>query len=77
MTGLMLRRSPNRRRTDGPYAPCNALNRLVFAAFLAVTPIISSITWDHHLVTELLVLTLLAPSLRPGTAPTWLGTQGL
>ena len=45
---------------------------VVFAAFLAVTPIISSITWDHHLVTELLVLALLAPSVRPGTGPFWL-----
>jgi hypothetical protein len=44
----------------------------VFAAFLAVTPIVSTITWDHHLVTELLVLALLATSLRPGTAPAWL-----
>jgi hypothetical protein len=45
---------------------------VVFAAFLAVTPIISSITWDHHLVTELLVLALLAPSLRPSTGTFWL-----
>jgi hypothetical protein len=44
----------------------------VFAAFLGVTPIISSITWDHHLVTELLVLALLAPSLRPRSGPFWL-----
>jgi alpha-1,2-mannosyltransferase len=44
----------------------------VFAAFLAVTPIISSITWDHHLVTELLALALLAPSLRPRSRPFWL-----
>jgi hypothetical protein len=38
----------------------------VFAAFLAAVPIVSSITWDHHLMNELLVLALLAPSLRPG-----------
>lgn len=44
----------------------------VFAAFLAVTPIVSSITWDHHLVTELLVLALLAPSLRWGSRSWWL-----
>jgi hypothetical protein len=44
----------------------------VFAAFLAITPIVSSITWDHHLVTELLVLALLAPSLRPGSRAWWL-----
>jgi hypothetical protein len=44
----------------------------VFAAFLAITPIVSSITWDHHLVTELLVLALLAPSIRWGSRPWWL-----
>jgi hypothetical protein len=41
----------------------------VFAAFLAAVPIVASITWDHHLVNELLVLALLAPSLRPGGRP--------
>ena len=44
----------------------------VFAAFLAVTPIVSSMTWGHHLVTELLVLVLIAPSLRPGRRAWWL-----
>ena len=44
----------------------------VFAAFLAVTPIVSSITWGHHLVTELLVLVLIAPSLRTGSRAWWL-----
>jgi hypothetical protein len=44
----------------------------IFAAFLAITPIVSSITWDHHLVTELLVLALLAPSLRWGSRASWL-----
>jgi alpha-1,2-mannosyltransferase len=44
----------------------------VFAAFLAVTPIVSSITWGHHLVTELLVLVLIAPSLRSGSRAWWL-----
>ena len=41
----------------------------VFAAFLATVPIVSSITWDHHLMNELLVFALLAPSLRPGQRP--------
>jgi hypothetical protein len=41
----------------------------VFAAFLATVPIVSSITWDHHLMNELLVLALLAPSLHPGERP--------
>jgi hypothetical protein len=41
----------------------------VFAAFLAAVPIISSITWDHHLVNELIVLALLAPSLVAGGRP--------
>jgi alpha-1,2-mannosyltransferase len=44
----------------------------VFAAFLAVTPIVSSITWSHHLVTEMLVLVLIAPSLRTATRAWWL-----
>ncbi len=44
----------------------------VFAAFLAVTPIISSITWNHHLVTELLVLALLAPSMKVRSPAWWL-----
>jgi hypothetical protein len=44
----------------------------VFAAFLAVTPIVSSITWGHHLVTELLVLVLIAPSLRTASRAWWL-----
>ena len=44
----------------------------VFAAFLAVTPMISTITWNHHLITELLVLALIAPSLRVGARAWWL-----
>ncbi|MHB8509076.1 MAG: glycosyltransferase 87 family protein, partial [Candidatus Dormibacteria bacterium] len=40
---------------------------LAFAGFLALLPIISSITWQHHLVTELLVICLLAPHLRHRT----------
>jgi alpha-1,2-mannosyltransferase len=41
----------------------------VFAAFLAAVPIMSSITWDHHMVNELIVLALLAPSLAAGGRP--------
>lgn len=41
----------------------------VFAAFLAAVPIISSITWDHHLVTELIVFALITPSLVGGGRP--------
>jgi hypothetical protein len=41
----------------------------VFAAFLAAMPIISSITWDHHLLNELIVFALLAPSLVAGGRP--------
>lgn len=44
----------------------------VLATFVALTPIVSSITWSYHLVGELLVWALLAPSLRPGTRPWWL-----
>jgi hypothetical protein len=45
---------------------------VVFAAFLAAIPIYSSVTEQHHLVAELLVYALLAPSLVPGTRPWWL-----
>jgi hypothetical protein len=36
---------------------------LGLASFLALLPIVSSYTWSHHLLTELLVYILLAPSL--------------
>jgi hypothetical protein len=48
----------------------------VFASLLAVLPMVSSVTWNHHLTLELLVIALLAPSLRPNTAPFWLGLAG-
>jgi hypothetical protein len=39
----------------------------VVAAFLAAMPIVSSLTWQHHLVTELVVYAALLPALvRPG-----------
>lgn len=44
----------------------------VFAAFLAVTPVASGITWNYHLVNELLVLALLAPSLTAASRAWWL-----
>lgn len=44
----------------------------VFAAFLATIPIVSSISWDHHLAVLLLVYALIAPWLRIGSAPWWL-----
>jgi hypothetical protein len=43
-----------------------------FAAFLAVTALISSITWNYHLVNEMLVLALLAPWLGRGRHALWL-----
>jgi hypothetical protein len=39
-----------------------------FAALLAAMPIVSSITWQHHLVTELLVFALIAPALLRTTS---------
>ena len=44
----------------------------VFAAFLAAIPIYASVTEQHHLVAELLVYALLAPSLVAGSRPWWL-----
>jgi hypothetical protein len=44
----------------------------LFAALLAMVPIISTITWDHHLVTEMLVLGLVAPSLPPRSRRWWM-----
>ena len=48
----------------------------VFAAFLAAIPVVSAITWDHHLLTELLVIALLAPSLRRGQRAWWMVVVG-
>lgn len=42
---------------------------LMIAAILAVIPIVQGVTWDQHLVVELLVLVLLAPLLRFGSLP--------
>ncbi|MDQ6748037.1 MAG: DUF2029 domain-containing protein [Candidatus Dormibacteraeota bacterium] len=43
-----------------------------FAAFLAVTALVSSITWNYHLVNEMLVFALLAPWLGRGRHALWL-----
>jgi Glycosyltransferase family 87 len=55
------------RSVDGPRG-----RAAVFAAFLAAIPIYASVTEQHHLVAELLVYALLAPSLIPGSRPWWL-----
>jgi hypothetical protein len=40
---------------------------IALAAFIALMPIVSSVTWQHHLVTELVAIALLAPAAtRPG-----------
>lgn len=44
----------------------------IFAAFLAAVPIYASVTEQHHLVAELLVYALLAPSLVAGSRAWWL-----
>ena len=48
---------------DGWLGP-RRLRAAGFAAVLAAMPIVSSITWQHHLVSELLVLAFLAPALE-------------
>ncbi|MEA2683971.1 MAG: alpha,2-mannosyltransferase [Chloroflexota bacterium] len=54
-------------RVEGP-----AGRMAVFASLLAVIPLASSLTWDHHLVTEMLALALLAPLLAPGSRRWWM-----
>lgn len=44
----------------------------VFAAWVAAIPLVSSITWTHHLATELVVFAFLAPSLVFATRTWWL-----
>jgi hypothetical protein len=46
-----------------------------FAAFLAIMPITSPVTWDHHQESDALAFVLLAPSLRLGTA-SWAAAIG-
>jgi Glycosyltransferase family 87 len=43
-----------------------------FAAFLAVIPVASALTWNYHLINEPLVYALLAPSLIAGNRAWWL-----
>lgn len=42
-----------------------AVRAAVFASYIAVMPVVSSITWHHHLVVSLLAIFLIAPSLWP------------
>jgi Glycosyltransferase family 87 len=44
----------------------------VFAAWVAAIPLVSSITWTHHLATELVVLAFVAPSLAFASRAWWL-----
>lgn len=43
-----------------------------FAAFLAATSLVSSVTWNYHLVNQLLVLALIAPWLGRARHATWM-----
>jgi hypothetical protein len=43
-----------------------------FAGLLAATSLVSSVTWNYHLVNELLVLALLAPWLSRARHATWM-----
>jgi hypothetical protein len=45
---------------------------VAFAAFLAATSLVSSVTWNYHLVNELLVLALLLPWLGLGRHAGWM-----
>jgi len=44
----------------------------VFASLLALVPIVSTITWNHHLLAEMLVFGLAAPLLAPWTLRWWM-----
>jgi hypothetical protein len=41
----------------------------VFAAFVAAMPIVSTITWRHHMVVNILAMALLLPALWPLAGP--------
>jgi hypothetical protein len=58
-------------------APGRSGRALMVAGILAMIPIVQGVTWDQHLVVELLVLILLAPLLRLGSLPWWLAILGV
>lgn len=47
------------------------------AALAAAVPIVSGVTWDHHLVGEVVAVALLAPLLRRWSAAFWLVLAGI
>ncbi len=48
---------------------------LMIAGLLAAVPIVQGVTWDHHLIAEILVLILMIPFLRTWS-PAWLLAVG-
>ena len=50
---------------------------LTVAGLLSVVPIFQGVTWDHHLIVEILVLILLAPLLRAGSLAWMLAVGGV
>ena len=50
---------------------------LTVAGLLSVVPIFQGVTWDHHLIVELLVLILLAPLLRARSLACVLAISGV
>jgi hypothetical protein len=50
---------------------------LTVAGMLSVVPIFQGVTWDHHLIVEILVLILLAPLLRAGSRAWILAVGGV
>jgi hypothetical protein len=52
--------------------PERSTRGVAFAAFCAAMPIVSAITWQHHLVSELLVYALLAPVLLAARNGRWM-----
>jgi hypothetical protein len=46
-------------------------------ALAAAVPIVSGVTWDHHLVGEVVAVALLAPLVRRWSAPFWLVLAGI
>ncbi len=48
---------------------------LMIAGLLAVVPIVQGVTWDHHLIADILVLILMVPYLRTWS-PAWVLAVG-